>query len=255
MRVIEAFDVPIRTVALSPDGRYVAAASEEDHLAVYSLVTGERVSKIFSLGRGELTFNPQGTTLIYCVSRSGIYALDPTTQPDATKLGVALLTQPVAGGVAISPDGKILVAPLNGRHGQAKLQRWSAPSWAPLTGFEFWSPFQRLAFSPNGEFIAGISSPLFELRIAVTGGLNGRHRNKFQIATEHCFLSAPAKPSSSVGTVSSMSWKREPGTSSSRSMRLRSLSWMLHSSGQGINWQPFMARPSCESGRPKPGGC
>jgi hypothetical protein len=43
-------------------------------------------------------------------------------------------------------------------------------------GFDCWSPFVRLAFSPNGEFLAGIDSDSFELRIAVTGGLNGRHR-------------------------------------------------------------------------------
>ena len=66
-----------------------------------------------------------------------------------------------------------------GRRQQAQLDRWELPAWRPATGFDFWSPFQRLSFSPNGEFLAGIDTDTFELRIAVTGGLNGRHRVRY----------------------------------------------------------------------------
>ena len=84
-----------------------------------------------------------------------------------------------SGGVAISPDGRTLTAAMAGRRQQAQLDRWELPAWRPATGFDFWSPFQRLSFSPNGEFLAGIDTDTFELRIAVTGGLNGRHRVRY----------------------------------------------------------------------------
>ena len=64
------------------------------------------------------------------------------------------------------------------------LERWELPVWREATGFDFWSPFERLAFSPNGEFLAGINRDTFELRIAVTGGLNGRDRIRVRFGGE-----------------------------------------------------------------------
>jgi WD40 repeat protein len=81
-----------------------------------------------------------------------------------------------AGGIGLSPDGKTLVVAKSGRSQQVALERWELPAWRRVTGFDFWSPFQKLAFSPNGEFIAGIDGASYELRFGVTGGLNARHR-------------------------------------------------------------------------------
>src|SRR5581483_2056985 len=80
-----------------------------------------------------------------------------------------------AGGVAYAPDGRHLVAsesaPWGGDHG--RLCRWAVPEWREVAGFDDWPPFTRLAFSPDGQYLAGITPTRFELRIAVTGGLNG----------------------------------------------------------------------------------
>lgn len=169
MRVIEAFDGgPVRTVAVSPDGRFLAAGAP-DALAVFDWVTGERLTKRFPApGLGQFAF-PKPNGLVYA-SQHGLCQL-------AFMVSSLALTQAgrFSGGLAVSPDGKTVVATRAGSRRQVALDRWELPSWRPLTGFDFWSPFRRLAFSPNGEFIAGIGTNTFELRIAVTGGLNGRH--------------------------------------------------------------------------------
>jgi WD40 repeat protein len=97
------------------------------------------------------------------------------------------LDGPFAGGVAVSPDGKLLVAARAGAANRAALARRSLPGFQPLSGFDFWSPFRRLAFSPDGQFLAGIwpgsgesedglAGAEFELRFAASGGLDYRHR-------------------------------------------------------------------------------
>jgi WD40 repeat protein len=102
-----------------------------------------------------------------------------------------------AGGVAISPDGRVLIAAHAGHPRLADVSRWSLPALKPISGFADWSPFRRLAFSPNGQFIAGIWSGAerfrhpgviaeFELRFAVTGGFDHRHRQPL--------ASTPASP-------------------------------------------------------------
>jgi len=191
MRVIEAFDKPIRTVTLSPDGRYLAAATEEE-LGVFSWNTGENTSgRVAIRNNGQLAISGRnGSQLAFSLSAMGeglVYAsrqlevlwISPAKTP-GFGVEVKTLSQgpfPFAGGVAVSPDGKTLVATRWGQQQHSKLDRWAVLAWRPLVGFDYWSPFPRLAFSPNGEFLAGINHESFELRIAVTGGLNGRQRH------------------------------------------------------------------------------
>jgi WD40 repeat protein len=82
---------------------------------------------------------------------------------------------PAVTSVAVSPDGKTLVAPSRGTPNNAKLHRWSLPNLQVISGFDYWSPFRKLAFSPDGEFLASIWDHSFELRFAVTGGLDYRY--------------------------------------------------------------------------------
>jgi hypothetical protein len=205
MRVIEAFDKPIRTVALSPDGRFVAAATEHE-LVVCSWDTGEKTSGPFAIRNvSQLAFRANGTALVYAIHQSGVFWISPTTSPNEAFVGAGakvVSNGSFAGGVAVSPDGKTLVATHAGHHQRVKLNRWSLPTWRPLTGFDFWSPFQRLAFSPNGEFLAGINRVSFELRIAVTGGLNGRQQPRD--ATSTAFLTFPRH-----GDIVVFGWDKE----------------------------------------------
>jgi hypothetical protein len=174
MRVIDAFDEPVRAAAVSPDGRFVAAAGR-GRIVFHDWHTGAPVGEVFAVPRlGQMTFGPGG--LLYRVE-SGLARFsspfDHANGPDV------LATGNFSGGVAVSPDGKVVVATRAGRRQQVPLERWELPAWRPATGFDFWSPFSRLGFSPNGEFLAGIDTDTFELRIAVTGGQNGRHRVRY----------------------------------------------------------------------------
>lgn len=173
MRVIEAFDEsePVLTAAVSPDGRFLAAATPYG-LAVADWRSGGVVTRASAAAPlTQLAFTADGNWVVFAHA-GGLFRLAAGERPVPGVVGKAAFS----GGVAVSPDGKTAVATRAGYRQQVALERWELPSWRPLTGFDFWSPFRRLAFSPNGEFIAGIDANTFELRIAVTGGLNGRHR-------------------------------------------------------------------------------
>jgi WD40 repeat protein len=190
MRLIQAFERPIRSLALSPDGQSLAAATEYE-LALFSFHTGERKAGRLSIQNGgQLAFSAQGEGVVYANLQLGMLWIAPKITHSIGVDVKQLSQRHFAGGVAISPDGKTLVASCTGRQRQSKLARWSAPGWQPITGFDFWSPFQRLAFSPNGEFLAGINREMFELRITVTGGLNGRQLPRDPTRT--AFLTFPA---------------------------------------------------------------
>lgn len=171
MRVIEAFNEPVEAVAVSPDGRFLAAATDLQRCVwhwesgtVACWVNGQN-------GAGQLVFTPDGNWLLFLANRR-IERLSPITGDQ-----VPLRSGVCAGAVAVSPDGKELVAPLAGYPQEVQLQRWLLPGWREVDGIDYWSPFKRIAFSPNGEYIAGISLIAFELRFAHSFGLNRRERS------------------------------------------------------------------------------
>lgn len=176
MRVIEAFPEGwrVRAVAASPDGRFLAA-SGLSAVVVMDRLSGEVVVRVAGGGPvAQVAFTADGSRVVFAHG-GGLFRLDVA----AGARPVPVSGGAFSGGVAVSPDGKTLVATRSGYRQQVALERWELPAWRPLTGFDFWSPFRRLAFSPNGEFLAGIDADTFELRIAVTGGLNGRHRVRY----------------------------------------------------------------------------
>ncbi|MBA4191260.1 MAG: hypothetical protein C0467_25035 [Planctomycetaceae bacterium] len=174
MRVIDAFDAPVRTLAVSPDGRFLAAATATE-LATWNWISGEELNRKPTRGSvAQLAFGPDSGWLARVCRRDEFELTHPET-------GRRVHSFPglFSGGVAVAPDGRTLVATRTGSQQRVKLEQWELPGWREKTGFDFWSPFSRLAFSPNGEFLAGIDTNLFELRIAVTGGLNGQHRIRY----------------------------------------------------------------------------
>jgi WD40 repeat protein len=188
MRIIDAGGTSIRAVAISPDGQLVAAAAEGRPCALYHWAAGT-VALPLSLSSAcdQFAFPPGGRWMAHV--QSGELWFDNCSDRSAP----GQLKGPFAGGVAASPDGKVLVAARAGVANYATLARWSLPGFQPLSGFDFWSPFRRLAFSPNGEFLAGIWAGArrsrydaavaeFELRFAHSGGLDYRHRHHFDRA-------------------------------------------------------------------------
>ncbi len=169
MRVIDAFDGPVRTVAVSPDGRFLAAASALE-MATWDWISGEALNRHILPGNvSQLAFGPD-SIWVARVCLPGVFEL---IRPHNGKR-VHVFSGLYSGGIAVSPDAKTLVATRTGHQQQVRLEQWELPGLRPRTGVDFCSPFDRLAFSPNGEHIAGINLDVFELRYAESGGLNRR---------------------------------------------------------------------------------
>jgi WD40 repeat protein len=178
MRLIELDKSEVRTVAVSPDGRFLAASGAGGWLSVFEWTTGETVRRL-PLGAvcDQFAFGPDGWVAYVHHTTLRIDRLDATPHPVRTG-------GDFAGGVAVAPDGRSLLAARVGRPNHSKLDKWGLPGFRREFGFEHCSPFRRLAFSPNGVYLAGIwpgmryshrSDPAeFELRFAASGGLDSR---------------------------------------------------------------------------------
>jgi hypothetical protein len=219
MRVIQAFDAAVRSVAVSADGRFLAAATARE-IGVWAWFDGELTTRVpCEEVPGQFMFTPAGTHLVYslrgdAVGAPGsdfIYWIEVGARARGRlaqgNMGGLQLTR-YSGALAISPDGRTLAATRWDLRKRTKLDLWELPGWRPKIGFDYWSPFDRLRYSPNGEFLAGIEwraheyQPAsdgkhrrgtdrgsFELRIAVSGGQNGRDW-PFDWPSR-CFLSFP----------------------------------------------------------------
>jgi WD40 repeat protein len=183
MRLIDVCDAPIRTVAVSPDGRFVAAFAEDDTFGVFQWGTGDVALRARESGPcDQIAFGPNSAWVVRGDGRRlRLDALNSSAvQAFAPSVGFA-------GGVIVTPDGKALLATQTGLTNKTKLDRWELPAFRPGLGFNDWSPFRRLAISPNGEYIAGIWENGFELRFAGTGGI------------DHRYLPYKSRPFSSAG--------------------------------------------------------
>jgi len=185
MRVIEVFSGPVRAVAVSPDGRFLAAtatpkgrfpvATGDLAVSVHDWATGERLWERDKLpAQGHIAFSPRGHLVFH--EHGWLSACDLAPPGGLHRIARA----PFSGGLAISSDGRTLVATRAGASQQVRLEKWELPGWRPAIGVDYWSPFTRLAFSPNGEHIAGISPNLFELRFGQSGGLNRREESPWE---------------------------------------------------------------------------
>lgn len=154
-------------MAISPSGRYVVASGVSTWHAVLDWASGEVVRQL-PLGEVCKQYAFHNDDWVAYVHHSGLHCDSLNEQPTRSLNGV------FSGAVAVSPDGKTLVASENGRENNVRLLRWSLPNFQAVSGFDYWSPFSKLAFSPDGEFLAGMSQRGFELRFAVTGGLDFR---------------------------------------------------------------------------------
>lgn len=180
MRLIDLDASEVRTVAVSPDGRFLAASGAGGWLTVLDWASGDPVRRL-SLGVtcDQFAFGPDGWLAYVHHTTLRLDRLEPIPRPEEVGGNFA-------GGVAVSPDGRALAASRAGPPNHAQLDKWALPGFRRQVGFEHWSPFRRLAFSPNGVYIAGIwpgvartlrSDPAeFELRFAASGGLDARHR-------------------------------------------------------------------------------
>ncbi len=175
MRIIEAFDSALRSVAVSPDGRFVAASADRSW-GVFDWFTGEPLFRLAAPAPVvQFAFDPAGRWLAcgWAGQPLTLIELEPVQSRTA-------LVSNHAGGVVVSPDGKKLLATQGAPGARAKLAVWELPGLKARSGYDDWPPFARLALSRNGEFVAGIWSGVphhfrpnpatFEIRYAASGG-------------------------------------------------------------------------------------
>lgn len=172
MRVVDAFRRSVRALTVSPDGRFLAAADDAGEVAVWDWASGgehHRVRRPYEVA--QLAFSPNSAW--WAVGGAGTIDVYSPGQQLPMRLAAAP-DYALLGAVAFSPDGKRFVASeATAWHRNSRLARWGVPDWKRADGAYDSDLFLRLAFSPDGQYVAGASTYRFELRIAVTGGLNG----------------------------------------------------------------------------------
>ncbi|MBN9120923.1 MAG: hypothetical protein J0I06_17520, partial [Planctomycetes bacterium] len=121
MRLIDVGAGEVRTVAVSPDGRYLAASGADGWLSVFGWATGETVRRL-SLGVvcDQFVFSPEGWLAYVHRTNLRIDRLEEVSKP-------AEMGGNFAGGVAVSPDGRALVASRAGPPKQSNLDKWALP--------------------------------------------------------------------------------------------------------------------------------
>lgn len=175
MRIIEAFAGPVRTAAVAPDGRFVAASADRE-FGLFDWFTGEPVFRLAAPAPvAQFAFDPGGRWLAcgWADQPLTLIELEPVQSRTA-------LFSNHAGGVAVSADGKKLVAMQGAAGARCRFAVWELPGLKARSGFDDWPAFARLALSRNGEFVAGIGPGVahrfrpvpatFEIRFAVSGG-------------------------------------------------------------------------------------
>src|ERR1700722_16783260 len=105
MRVLHAFNKPVRTLAASPGGRFVAATAGHG-ATILGWHSGEEIDAIgVEAAIGQLAFTADGEWMVFA-TRSGM------VRRVSGSAGQPIHVSPGAfsGGVAVSPDGKTLIA-------------------------------------------------------------------------------------------------------------------------------------------------
>ena len=168
VRSLRASGATVWTIDLSPDGKRLAAAGEDAIIRLWTLDQPRPPMLLRGHTRNvwEVRFSPDGQRLA-----SGSF--DDSVRLWDANSGRALKTlnghtQAVVG-LDFSPDGKLLVTGGD----DSTIRFWRASDGAPLRTVVNGRHVDKLAFSPDGNFIASGGHPhgeLGELRHEITGG-------------------------------------------------------------------------------------
>jgi eukaryotic-like serine/threonine-protein kinase len=144
----------VTSVAFSPDGKRIAVGEGSQSVTVWDAESAQAIRRLLLPGvRGgpstaALAFSyPDGRRLAVSYFDAGIRVWDLKTLKEETALR---LDQP-GGGVAFSPDGKLLACA--SKRGLIYVRDLETPAARPAV-FEHGSMVKSLAFSPDGRFLA-----------------------------------------------------------------------------------------------------
>jgi WD40 repeat protein len=168
IRLIKASSLPIWTLDLSPDGVHMAAAGEDKIIRIWDVRASGSPTQLRGHGLNvwEVRFSPDGKRLA-----SGSFDKSVRLWSVATGRQLKVLnghTQAVVG-LDFSPDGKLLVTGGD----DAKIRYWRASDGKLLKTVDNGRHVDKIAFSPNGRWIATGGHPhgmIGELWHQLTGG-------------------------------------------------------------------------------------
>ncbi|MFC8197977.1 helix-turn-helix domain-containing protein [Streptomyces sp. NPDC057298] len=141
---------PVDSIALSPDGRTVAANSRDGKVRIWSLPGGQLRHTLAGYDSGEVAaFSPDGRTLAVAAVRGSdgmIGLLDPVT---GRKLRTITVSDGSVRGMAFSPDGRTVAA-----SSSAAVQVWDVATGRKRHSFT--SDPLAVGVGPDGRTVAAV---------------------------------------------------------------------------------------------------
>ncbi|MER6134376.1 helix-turn-helix domain-containing protein [Streptomyces sp. NPDC001815] len=187
---------PVDSIALSPDGRTVAANSRDGKVRIWSLPGGQLRHTLAGYDSGEVAaFSPDGRTLAVAAVRGSdgmIGLLDPVT---GRKLRTITVSDGSVRGMAFSPDGRTVAA-----SSPAAVRVWDVATGRQRRSFTSQFDAQAVAFGPDGRTVAAVDNG----RVRVWDVTTGRTRNAHDSQSEGVVFSPDGRTYAAVRTDGSV---------------------------------------------------
>ncbi|MET7436206.1 helix-turn-helix domain-containing protein, partial [Streptomyces sp. NPDC005568] len=162
---------PVDSIAVSPDGRTVAANSRDGKVRIWSLPGGRLRHTFAGYDSGEVAaFSPDGRTLAVAAVRGAdgmIGLLDPVA---GRKLRTLTVPDGSVRGMAFSPDGRTVAA-----SSPRAVRVWDVATGHKRRSFTSRLDAQAVAFGPDGRTVTAVSNGRVRVWDVATGRTRTAH--------------------------------------------------------------------------------